>query len=108
MRAPAPSPDGSRPSSGPPPPPGERRNGRARAIRVGEADSGIGHWRKSAISGSAYRERRREFGPMDFDLTERQAFYRDRVKDFIETRIRPRVGDYKSQLNQGDRWQPLP
>src|SRR3954465_7577320 len=45
---------------------------------------------------------------MDFDLTERQAFYRDRVKDFIETRIRPRVGDYKSQLNQGDRWQPVP
>ena len=44
---------------------------------------------------------------MEFDLTERQAFYRDRVKDFIETRIRPRVGDYKSQLNEGDRWQPL-
>jgi acyl-CoA dehydrogenase len=45
---------------------------------------------------------------MDFDLTERQAFYRDRVKEFIETRIRPRVGDYKAQLAQGDRWQPLP
>src|SRR3954471_9842157 len=45
---------------------------------------------------------------MDFDLTERQAFYRDRVKDFIETRIRPRVGDYKAQLAEGDRWQPLP
>ena len=45
---------------------------------------------------------------MDFDLTERQAFYRDRVKDFIETRIRPRVGDYKAQLGEGDRWQPLP
>ena len=27
---------------------------------------------------------------MDFDLTERQAFYRDRVRDFIETQIRPR------------------
>ncbi|HST37503.1 MAG TPA: acyl-CoA dehydrogenase family protein, partial [Allosphingosinicella sp.] len=45
---------------------------------------------------------------MDFDLTERQAFYRDRVKDFIETRIRPRNGDYKSGLNEGDRWQPIP
>jgi acyl-CoA dehydrogenase len=45
---------------------------------------------------------------MDFDLTERQAFYRDRVKDFIETRIRPRNGDYKAQLAQGDRWQPIP
>jgi acyl-CoA dehydrogenase len=45
---------------------------------------------------------------MDFDLTERQAFYRDRVREFIESKIRPRVGDYKSQLNAGDRWQPLP
>src|SRR5215212_3791619 len=44
---------------------------------------------------------------MDFDLTERQAFYRDRVRDFIETRIRPRNKDYKSQLNTGDRWQPI-
>jgi acyl-CoA dehydrogenase len=45
---------------------------------------------------------------MDFDLTERQAFYRDRVRDFIETRVRPRQADYKSQLAEGDRWQPLP
>src|SRR4051794_15772213 len=44
---------------------------------------------------------------MDFDLTERQAFYRNRVKDFIESRIRPRAGDYKAQLNEGDRWQPI-
>ena len=45
---------------------------------------------------------------MDFDLTERQAFYRDRVRDFVETRIRPRTGDYKAQLAEGDRWQPIP
>src|SRR3954449_6403876 len=45
---------------------------------------------------------------MDFDLTERQAFFRDRVREFIETRIRPRTGDYKAQLNEGDRWQPIP
>jgi acyl-CoA dehydrogenase len=44
---------------------------------------------------------------MDFDLTERQAFYRDRVRDFIETRIRPRTKDYKAEREQGDRWQPL-
>jgi acyl-CoA dehydrogenase len=44
---------------------------------------------------------------MDFDLTERQAFYRDRVCDFIETRIRPRGKDYKQQLEAGDRWQPI-
>jgi acyl-CoA dehydrogenase len=44
---------------------------------------------------------------MDFDLTERQAFYRDRVREFIETHIRPRTSDYKSQLAEGDRWQPI-
>ncbi|HEY6916217.1 MAG TPA: acyl-CoA dehydrogenase family protein [Allosphingosinicella sp.] len=44
---------------------------------------------------------------MDFTLTEREAFYRDRVRQFIETRIRPRIGDYKKQLETGDRWQPL-
>src|SRR4051812_6351538 len=44
---------------------------------------------------------------MDFDLTERQAFYRDRVRAFIETRIRPRSKDYKDQLSEGDRWQPI-
>jgi acyl-CoA dehydrogenase len=45
---------------------------------------------------------------MDFDLTERERFYRDRVREFIETRIRPRHGDYKAQLAEGDRWQPIP
>ena len=44
---------------------------------------------------------------MDFSLTEREAYYRDRVRDFIETRIRPRGDDYKSQLAAGDRWQPI-
>jgi acyl-CoA dehydrogenase len=43
---------------------------------------------------------------MDFDLTERQAFYRDRVRDFVETRIRPRSGEIKADLAEGDRWQP--
>ena len=44
---------------------------------------------------------------MDFDLTERERFYRDRVRDFVETQIRPRQHDYKSQLAAGDRWQPI-
>ncbi|MDP8913627.1 MAG: acyl-CoA dehydrogenase family protein [Pseudomonadota bacterium] len=44
---------------------------------------------------------------MDFDLTEREAFYRDRVRDFVEREIRPRRKDYKEQLNAGDRWQPI-
>jgi acyl-CoA dehydrogenase len=44
---------------------------------------------------------------MDFDLTERQAFYRDRVRDFIEARIVPRRGDYRRQVEAGG-WQPVP
>ena len=44
---------------------------------------------------------------MDFDLTERERFYRDRVRDFVESRIRPRQHDYKSQLAAGDRWQSI-
>jgi len=44
---------------------------------------------------------------MDFSLTEREAYYRDHVRDFIETRIRPRNEDYKKQLAAGDRWQPI-
>jgi acyl-CoA dehydrogenase len=44
---------------------------------------------------------------MDFSLTEREASCRDRVRDFIETRIRPRNKDYKAQLAAGDRWQPI-
>jgi acyl-CoA dehydrogenase len=44
---------------------------------------------------------------MDFSLTEREAHYRDRVREFVETRIRPRNKDYKEQLAAGDRWQPI-
>ncbi|HET9354897.1 MAG TPA: acyl-CoA dehydrogenase family protein [Sphingomicrobium sp.] len=44
---------------------------------------------------------------MDFDLTERQAFFRDRVKAFIDEHVRPRVADYKTEIDSGDRWQPL-
>ncbi len=45
---------------------------------------------------------------MDFDLTERQAFYRGRVRDFIDGEVRPRVGDYHREQAEGDRWKILP
>ena len=44
---------------------------------------------------------------MDFDLTERQSFFRDRVRDFIDEHVRSRVADYKKQIDAGDRWQPI-
>jgi acyl-CoA dehydrogenase len=45
---------------------------------------------------------------VDFELTERQAHFRDRVRAFVEDEIRPRVGDFRSQHQSGDRWQPSP
>ncbi|MFN3517034.1 MAG: acyl-CoA dehydrogenase family protein [Novosphingobium sp.] len=44
---------------------------------------------------------------MDFDPTERQVYWRDRVRDFIETHLRPRIADYKAEDAQGDRWKVL-
>ena len=46
-------------------------------------------------------------GDVDFDLTERQTFFRDRVRAFIESHVRPRVADYHREIQSGDRWQPL-
>jgi acyl-CoA dehydrogenase len=44
---------------------------------------------------------------MDFDLTERQAYFRDRVRAFIDEHVRPRQKDYYQEIASGDRWQPL-
>ena len=44
---------------------------------------------------------------MNFDLTEREAFYSGRVREFIETHVRPRNTDYHREIGTGDRWQPL-
>ena len=45
---------------------------------------------------------------MDFELNERQAHFRDRVRAFIGEHIRPRLADYREQHEAGDRWQPSP
>jgi len=45
---------------------------------------------------------------MDFTLSERETYFRDRVKAFIDTRIRPRDGDYHAQQKEGERWKVLP
>ena len=44
---------------------------------------------------------------MDFDPTERQVYWRDRVRQFIENHVRPRQADYKKQDAEGDRWKVL-
>jgi alkylation response protein AidB-like acyl-CoA dehydrogenase len=45
---------------------------------------------------------------MDFTLNERETFFRDRVKAFIDQNIRPRQGDYEAQSKSGDRWKVIP
>jgi acyl-CoA dehydrogenase len=45
---------------------------------------------------------------VDFELTQRQAHFRDRVRDFIDEHVRPRIGDYRENHASGDRWRPNP
>ena len=44
---------------------------------------------------------------MDFDLTEKQEYWRNRVREHIENHVRPRVADYKAEDESGDRWKVL-
>jgi acyl-CoA dehydrogenase len=41
---------------------------------------------------------------MDFTFTERETYWRDRVKHHIDQYVRPRVKEMNEELNQGDRW----
>lgn len=44
---------------------------------------------------------------MDFSFTERETYWRDRVKQHIDTYLRPRVVDYKREDAIGERWKVL-
>ena len=44
---------------------------------------------------------------MDFEPTERQVYWRDRVRDFIDTHIRPNMDTYKTQDATGGRWKVI-
>jgi acyl-CoA dehydrogenase len=44
---------------------------------------------------------------MDFDLSDKQAYWRDRVKDFIDRKVRPAVPVYMEQDAAGDRWKVI-
>jgi len=44
---------------------------------------------------------------MDFDLTERQRYWRDRVREFMAQHVVPRQQDYYDQQKQGSRWKVL-
>lgn len=45
---------------------------------------------------------------LDFQLSERETHYRDRVRDFIARHITPRNEDYFAQAKNGERWKVIP
>ncbi|MEQ1687078.1 MAG: acyl-CoA dehydrogenase family protein, partial [Sphingopyxis sp.] len=45
---------------------------------------------------------------MEFDLNDRQKYWQSRVRDFIETNVRPAVPTYKAQDAGGARWKVIP
>ncbi len=44
---------------------------------------------------------------MDFEPTDRQTHWRDRVRDFIEANVRPNLDTYAKQDAEGERWKVL-
>lgn len=44
---------------------------------------------------------------MDFTLNERETWFRDRVKTFIDAEIRPRQHEHDEQAYEGERWKVL-
>ncbi len=44
---------------------------------------------------------------MDFTLTGREAEFSSRVREFVNTKVRPRRRDYAEQIAAGDRWEPV-
>jgi acyl-CoA dehydrogenase len=45
---------------------------------------------------------------MDFSLTPLETEWRDRVREYIDARVRPHNGDYLKQQSEGQRWKVLP
>jgi len=45
---------------------------------------------------------------MDFSLGAAETDWRDRVRDFIQREVCPRIPDYDAQQREGDRWKVLP
>jgi alkylation response protein AidB-like acyl-CoA dehydrogenase len=45
---------------------------------------------------------------MDFTLTERETYFRDRVRSFIAQHIAPRDHEYHAQVAAGERWKVIP
>jgi acyl-CoA dehydrogenase len=45
---------------------------------------------------------------MDFSLTDRETHWRDRVRDFVHTNVRPHDKTYHDENHAGERWKVIP
>ena len=45
---------------------------------------------------------------MDFTFTDRETYFRDRVRDFVDREIRPRQHEHDEQAQAGERWKVIP
>jgi acyl-CoA dehydrogenase len=45
---------------------------------------------------------------MDFTLNERESYWRDRVRDFINSHVRPNHAEFLRQEHEGERWKIIP
>ena len=45
---------------------------------------------------------------MDFSRKNAETEWRDRVRAFMDEKVRPRTGDYDAQQREGERWKVLP
>ena len=45
---------------------------------------------------------------MDFSLSPEETNWRDKVRAYIDDRVRPKVADYDAQQREGERWKVLP
>jgi alkylation response protein AidB-like acyl-CoA dehydrogenase len=45
---------------------------------------------------------------MDFTLSRRESHWRDRVRDFLQSNVRPRQAEYQAQQSDGERFKVLP
>ena len=45
---------------------------------------------------------------MDFTLSDRETFFRDRVREFMVREIAPRQAEYGTQWSEGERWKVIP
>jgi alkylation response protein AidB-like acyl-CoA dehydrogenase len=50
----------------------------------------------------------REEELMDFEPTERQVYWRDRVRNYIDQHIRPGIAEFYKQSAEGERWKVIP